>query len=89
MPVISMFYGLLVSMYYMDNKQHNLPHVHVRYGEEEAVFSIPEGDMIDGILTKRKRKLVEAWIEIHQEDLMADWSLAVIGEKVFPIEPLK
>jgi hypothetical protein len=36
MPVISMFSGLLVSMYYMDNKQHNLPHIHVRYGEEEA-----------------------------------------------------
>ncbi len=45
--------------------------------------------MIDGVLTKRKKKLIEAWIEIHQEDLMADWSLAVIGEKVFPIQPLK
>ena len=84
-----MFYGLLVSMYYMDNKHHNQPHIHVRYWEEEAVFTIPDGELIDGVLTKRKRKLVEAWIEIHQEDLMADWSLAVIGEKVFPIEPLK
>ena len=89
MPVISMFYGLLISMYYLDNKQHNLPHIHVRYGDEEAVFSIPEGEMIEGFLSKKKRKLVEAWIEIHQEDLIANWSLAVVGEKIFPIEPLK
>ncbi len=45
--------------------------------------------MIEGVLSKKKRKLVEAWIEIHQEDLIANWSLAVVGEKIFPIEPLK
>jgi hypothetical protein len=34
-------------------------------------------------------KLVQAWIEIHKEDLMADWQLAVVGEPVFKIDPLK
>ncbi len=89
MPVISMFYGLLISMDYHDNKQHHLPHIHVKYGEEESVFTIPDGEMLEGNLNNKKRKLVEAWIEIHQEDLMADWQLAIIGEKVFPIDPLK
>jgi hypothetical protein len=41
MQVISMFYGLIVSMYYLDTKQHNLPHIHVKYGESEAVYVIP------------------------------------------------
>jgi hypothetical protein len=89
MAIISMFYGLIISMYYLDRKQHNLPHIHVRYQDEEAVFSIPEGNLIDGTLKSNKMRLVQAWIEIHQEDLMADWMLASQGETVFKIEPLK
>jgi hypothetical protein len=89
MPVISLFYGLIISMYYLDNKQHNLPHIHVKYNEFEAVFSIPEGELLDGKLPNNKTKLVKAWIEIRQEDLMADWSLAIKGEPIFKIEPLR
>jgi len=40
-------------------------------------------------LPSNKEKLVEAWIEIHREDLMANWQLAVSGTKVFTIDPLK
>ena len=89
MPVISMFYGVIVLMYYFDNKKHHLPHIHAQYGEEEAVISIPEGSVIEGSLRTAKLKLVLAWIEIHQEELMADWQLAVNGQEVFKIEPLK
>jgi hypothetical protein len=38
MPVISMFYGLIIAMYYLDTKQHNLPHIHVKYSGIEAVL---------------------------------------------------
>jgi len=89
MPVISLFYGLIISMYYLDNKQHNLPDIHVKYNEFEAVFSIPDGDLLDGKPPVNKTKLVKAWIEIRQEDLMADWSLAIKGEPIFKIEPLR
>ena len=50
MPVISMFYGLIISMYFMDNKQHKLPHIHIRFGDDEAVFLIPDGDLMEGSL---------------------------------------
>ena len=89
MPVISMFYGIIVSMYYLDTKQHKLPHIHVRYGEAEAVYRIPEGELLEGLLPLNKEKLVRAWIEIHKEELMANWRLAVSGNKIFTIEPLK
>ncbi|MGB7208035.1 MAG: DUF4160 domain-containing protein [Pyrinomonadaceae bacterium] len=79
MPVISMFYGVIVLMYYFDNRRHNLPHVH-RYGEEEAVLGIPEGEIIEGELPSNKLKLVRAWIEIHHEELMANWELAINGQ---------
>jgi hypothetical protein len=89
MPVISMFYGIIVMMYFIDNKKHKFPHIHIKYNEYEAVFKIPQGNLIEGNLPKSKQKLVEAWIEIHSEELMADWELAVNGSPVFNIEPLK
>ena len=89
MPVISMFYGIIVLMYYFDNKKHRQPHLHVQYSDEEAVISIPDGTMLEGTLRAAKLKLVQAWIEIHQEELMADWRLAVNGQSVFKIDPLK
>lgn len=84
-----MFYGLIVSMYYPDMKQHKLPHIDVKYGEREAVYQIPGGSLLEGSLPANKEKLLLAWIEIHQEDLMADWSLAVNGLKVFCIQPIR
>lgn len=89
MPVISMFYGIIVLMYYVDNKKHHQPHIHVEYSGEEAVISIPDGGVMEGSLRSAKLKLVQAWIEIHQDELMADWRLAVSGQPVFKIEPLK
>ena len=89
MPVISMFYGLIVLMYYLDNKQHHFPHIHVRYNEHEAIFKIPEADLIGGHLPKAQIRMVEAWIEIHKEELMANWQLAVNGQEVYKIDPLK
>ncbi len=84
-----MFYGLIVSMYYLDNKQHKLPHIHVKYGDDEGVYQIPEGKLLEGSLPSNKEKLLLAWIEIHKDELMADWSLAVTGQKIFNIDPLK
>lgn len=84
-----MFYGLIIRMYYFDNQQHKTPHIHVQYQGDEAVFEIPTGNILVGTLPKGKAKLVEAWFETHQEDLMADWELAINGESVFKIDPLK
>ena len=76
-------------MYYYDTEQYNIPHIHVQYAEDKAVISIPDGKVLEGKLPNNKMKLVLAWIEIHQEDLMQNWKLAVNGEKPFRIEPLK
>lgn len=89
MAIISMFYGIIVSMYYLDNKQHNLPHIHVKYQDEEAVISIIDGELLGGTLKVSKMKLVQAWIEIHKDELIADWELAIKGEAIFKIDPLK
>jgi len=89
MPVISMFYGIVISMYYAESKRHKKPHIHVKYQGQEAVVAIPDGEILEGSIKANRMKLVQAWIEIHKEDLMTDWELAVSGQPVFNIEPLK
>ena len=76
-------------MYALDTKQHHLPHIHVEYQGMEAVISIPSGDIIVGEIATNKMKLLQAWIEIHREELMADWAIAVKGGEIFRIDPLR
>jgi len=59
------------------------------YGDDDAIFSIEDGEILEGKLPRNKRKLVEAWIEIHRDDLMTDWRLAVSGQNPIPIKPLE
>lgn len=89
MPTISMFYGILILMYFYDDKKHKRPHIHAEYGEHTVSIAINDGTILSGSLPTGKMKLVQAWIEIHKEDLLANWKLAVAGEPIFKIEPLK
>ncbi len=89
MPVLSMFYGIIVAMYFADTKRHHKPHVHVKFQVEEAVYAIPDGELLEGSLPKGKARLVEAWIELHRDELMANWELAAQSQPLFRIEPLK
>ena len=89
MPVVSMFYGLIIRMYHFDNLRHKAPNIYMQYGDQTAVIGIPDGNMLDGELKPNKMKLVQAWIEIHQEELMADWQLAIKGQNIESIAPLR
>ena len=88
MPVISMFYGIIIRLYLIDNKQHNLPHIHARYAEFEASLDITDGEILSGELPRKQLRLVQAWIELHRDELMADWELAISGELPYKIAPL-
>jgi hypothetical protein len=77
-------------MYFFDDKQHHAPHVvHADCSGDEAVFAILTGDVLAGRLPPAKTRLVQAWIKIHRDELLADWQLAVNGEEVFKIDPLR
>jgi hypothetical protein len=88
MPLISSFYGILIYLYWLDNRQHHLPHVHAMYAGDEAVFAIESGEVVDGELPRRQTRLVQAWIELRRDALLADWTLAMAGQPIFPIDPL-
>jgi len=84
-----MFYGIVIYLYFFDDARHNIPHIHAKYKGADASFSILDGALLAGEIPQNKARLVQAWIEIHREALMADWELAINGEKPFPIEPLR
>ena len=89
MPILSMFYGIVVYMYFYDTHKHNLPHFHVEYAEYSAVVAIESGDILQGSLPQNKMKLVQAWLEIRREEIMADWNLAVRGIPIEKVKPLE
>ena len=64
------------------------PHFHAYYGEHVAVFSISPVALIIGFVPQRQQRLVEAWAELHEEELLADWTLLEQGRKPSPITPL-
>lgn len=88
MPVISMFYGIIIRMYMLDTQNHNLPHLHARYAEYEASIGIGDGEVLAGQLPRKQLRLVQAWVELHRDELMADWALASAGELPYKIDPL-
>jgi hypothetical protein len=89
MPTISMFYGIVIYLYFFDDERHKLPHIHAKYQGTEASFSILDGSVLVGEIPLTKVRLVQAWIEIHREALLANWELAVNGQTPFAIEPLR
>ena len=89
MPTISMFYGIIVSMYYTDTQQHHQPHIHARYQDQKAVVAVPGGELLAGSLPPAKLRILLGWVEIHKDELMADWELAVEGKEPYRIDPLR
>jgi hypothetical protein len=88
MPTLAMFFGIIVRMYYAP-KEHNPPHIHVSYQDFKCVIDILSCETLDGEIPHRQLRLVIAWIEIHRDELLANWKLCQNGDKPFPIEPLK
>ena len=89
MPTISMFYGIMVTILFEDNDRHHMPHIHVRYAGDKASIAIGDGQLLGGSFPPKQLKMVQAWIEIHKDELFADWELAVAGEEPFRIAPLQ
>jgi len=69
--------------------QHHVPHFHAYYQDAVGIFSVDPVEIIAGSLPRRQQRLVEAWAELHQNELLADWDTLQRGRIPNPIEPLK
>jgi hypothetical protein len=89
MPELCRFYGIVIRMFGEFGGRHHRPHFHAKYQEYEAVFSIQPLELLVGSLPQRQRRLVEAWAELHQEELLRDWNMLISGSLPKSIEPLR
>lgn len=86
MPEISRFFGIIIAMFFDD---HNPPHFHARYGNDNVVIKITDLTVLEGYLQPRALGLVMEWAAIHKDELLNDWELAKNKKPLFPVEPLK
>ena len=83
-----MFFGIIIRMYFAP-KEHFPPHIHAYFQDSTVTLRIVDCEIIDGLMPIRQLRLIQAWMEIHKDELLADWELCQNGEKPFQIEPLK
>ena len=89
MPEIARFFGIIIRMFAEPGAPHHRPHLHAYYQSQVGVFAVDEIELIAGELPRRQRRLVEAWAELHQHDLLADWDRLQSGQLPFKIDPLR
>lgn len=75
-------------MYMEVGEPHHTPHFHAYYQEDAAVFAIDPVELIAGDMPRRQRRLVEAWAELHQQELADAWRKLQAGQPCSPIDPL-
>lgn len=73
MPTIAVFYGIIIMMRQRD-KEHNPPHIHAFYGNEEASFYISNGELMNGSFPKNGKRLVKEFILFYQNELLEMWN---------------
>jgi len=88
MPRISEFFGIIIYIYYQDNRVHHTPHFHAEYAGEEIVVSIPDAEVLARSIPLKKEKLIKAWAVLREREPQQAWAAAVEGEPPQTIDPL-
>lgn len=81
MPEVSRFYGIVITMHMELDEPHRIPHFHVRYGEYRASYRIDPVLHLAGRLPRRQHRFVEAWAELHQQELQDAWLTIQAGRQ--------
>lgn len=85
MPELSRFLGISIYMY---NDDHNPPHFHALYGDNEAIYDLNERAFIKGYLPTKQARFVLAWADMHNEELFENWNNLQNGKGIIKITPL-
>jgi hypothetical protein len=86
MPIVSMFFGIIIRMYY---QEHNPPHIHAEYQGSKALLDFRGNIMKGDLCSKTALRLVREWIDLHLDELNDDWELARSGNEIKQITPLE
>ena len=86
MPEICRFLGAIITMNF---REHNPPHFHATYAEDEATIGITDLRTLDGKLPRRIKAAVLEWADEHRSELLENWNLAQSGKLPKKIRPLE
>ena len=86
---VSAFLGMVLYMYPEKNGRHNRPHIHVIYGDDECVLSIPDGEVLAGEIPGRQLRNAQTFIDMRTEELMLNWNLCMEGKDVVWVDPIR
>jgi hypothetical protein len=89
MPELTRFFGIIIRMFAEPGAPHHRPHFHAYYQNHAGVYAIDSIELIGGSLPLRQQRLVEAWAELHQEELLDNWNRLQHGDFPFRIAPLR
>ncbi|HEY2412150.1 MAG TPA: DUF4160 domain-containing protein [Pirellulaceae bacterium] len=89
MAEISRFFGIVIHMFSERGSPHHRPHLHAKYQEFRAVLALDNIEVLAGQLPPRQERLLLGWAELHQEELLAAWQIAISGTSPPSVEPLK
>lgn len=85
MPVISVFFGIMIRMFYLE---HGIPHFHAEHQGEQATFTF-DGKILAGAISSRTAtRLIAEWASAHGPELQANWKRMNAGRALVRIEPL-
>lgn len=87
--LISAYYGIVVVLCQVRGNAQIAPYIFARCQGSEAILSIAENRIVSGELPFSKLVLVQAWIEIHREELIANWENGKVTGDYFRIDPLR
>ena len=88
MPELCRFQGIIIRMYVEPGAPHHRPHFHAYYQEQTAVYAVDVIELMAGSFPRRQHRLVEAWAELHHDELLANWTRLQGGDLPEPIDPL-
>ena len=89
MPELSRFHGIIVRMFAEADIPHHRPHFHAYYQEHAVSVSLDTIEVLAGRLPRKQQRLVEAWAELHRDELTAAWQQLLGGDVPAKIDPLE
>ena len=86
MPIISMFFGIVIQMFY---KEHEPPHFHAEYQGQRGKFDLDGEMMVGSIRSPTALRLIREWTTLHRGDIQANWGKMKAGMPLERIAPLE
>lgn len=85
MPVIAVFFGIVIRMYY---KEHEPRHFHAEHQGQHGKFAFDGRQVAGGITSRTALRLIRQWAQLNREALDRNWANISAGRPLDRIPPL-